>query len=81
MSKLMLIDSTHPEETRVAVVSKGQIEDFDFVARHKRQLRGNIYLANITRVEPALQAAAMAFSPSARSIPIITRSRRRIATP
>ena len=57
MSKLMLIDSTHPEETRVAVVSKGQIEDFDFEARHKRQLRGNIYLAKITRVEPSLQAA------------------------
>ncbi|MEZ5936669.1 MAG: Rne/Rng family ribonuclease [Hyphomonadaceae bacterium] len=57
MSKLMLIDSTHPEETRVAVVSNGQIEDFDFEARAKRQLRGNIYLAKVTRVEPSLQAA------------------------
>ncbi|MBU6320119.1 MAG: ribonuclease E/G [Alphaproteobacteria bacterium] len=57
MSKLMLIDATHPEETRVAVVSNGQIEDFDFEARDKRQLRGNIYLAKVTRVEPSLQAA------------------------
>ena len=57
MSKLMLIDATHPEETRVAVVSNGQIEDFDFEARNKRQLRGNIYLAKVTRVEPSLQAA------------------------
>ena len=57
MSKLMLIDATHPEETRVAVVNNGQIEDFDFEARNKRQLRGNIYLAKVTRVEPSLQAA------------------------
>src|SRR5262245_18110523 len=57
MSKLMLIDASHPEETRVAVVSNGQIEDFDFEARNKRQLRGNIYLAKVTRVEPSLQAA------------------------
>jgi ribonuclease E len=57
MSKLMLIDATHPEETRVAVVANGQIEDFDFEARNKRQLRGNIYLAKVTRVEPSLQAA------------------------
>jgi ribonuclease E len=57
MSKLMLIDATHPEETRVAVVKDGQIEDFDFEARDKRQLRGNIYLAKVTRVEPSLQAA------------------------
>ncbi len=57
MSKLMLIDASQPEETRVAVVSNGQIEDFDFEARNKRQLRGNIYLAKVTRVEPSLQAA------------------------
>jgi len=57
MSKLMLIDATHQEETRVAVVANGQIEDFDFEARNKRQLRGNIYLAKVTRVEPSLQAA------------------------
>ena len=53
----MLIDAAHPEETRVAVVTDGQIEDFDFEAREKRQLRGNIYLAKVTRVEPSLQAA------------------------
>ena len=53
----MLIDAAHPEETRVAVVNDGQIEDFDFEARDKRQLRGNIYLAKVTRVEPSLQAA------------------------
>ena len=57
MSKLMLIDAAHPEETRVTVVADGQIEDFDFEARDKRQLRGNIYLAKVTRVEPSLQAA------------------------
>ena len=57
MSKLMLIDAAHPEETRVAVVADRQIEDFDFEARDKRQLRGNIYLAKVTRVEPSLQAA------------------------
>ena len=57
MSKLMLIDAAHPEETRVAVVADGQIEDFDFEASDKRQLRGNIYLAKVTRVEPSLQAA------------------------
>ena len=53
----MLIDAAHPEETRVAVVADGQIEDFDFEAQDKRQLRGNIYLAKVTRVEPSLQAA------------------------
>ncbi|MEM6626902.1 MAG: Rne/Rng family ribonuclease [Pseudomonadota bacterium] len=57
MSKLMLIDAVHPEETRVAVASDGLIEDFDFEAKDKRQLRGNIYLAKVTRVEPSLQAA------------------------
>jgi ribonuclease E len=57
MTKLMLIDANHAEETRVAVVKNGQIEDFDFEARGKRQLRGNIYLAKVTRVEPSLQAA------------------------
>jgi ribonuclease E len=57
MTKLMLIDANHAEETRVAVVKNGQIEDFDFEARGRRQLRGNIYLAKVTRVEPSLQAA------------------------
>lgn len=57
MSKLMLIDAVHPEETRVALVSDGQVDDFDFETTGKEQLRGNIYLAKVTRVEPSLQAA------------------------
>ena len=61
MTKMMLIDAVHPEEVRVAVVNKGQVEDFDFESAKKRQLRGNIYLAKITRVEPSLQAAFVDF--------------------
>ncbi|KJS36248.1 MAG: ribonuclease, partial [Hyphomonas sp. BRH_c22] len=57
MSKLMLIDAAHPEETRVAIVNGGQVDDFDFETTGNEQLRGNIYLAKITRVEPSLQAA------------------------
>ncbi|MEM8985646.1 MAG: Rne/Rng family ribonuclease [Pseudomonadota bacterium] len=57
MSKKMLIDASHPEETRVAVVQKNQVEDFDFESAHRKPLRGNIYLARVTRVEPSLQAA------------------------
>ena len=57
MSKFMLIDAVHPEETRVALVADGRVDDFDFEAAGKRQLRGNIYLAKVTRVEPSLQAA------------------------
>ena len=57
MSKLMLIDAAHPEETRVAIVNDGQVDDFDFEATGNEQLRGNIYLAKVTRVEPSLQAA------------------------
>ncbi|GIL00831.1 MAG: hypothetical protein BroJett030_07300 [Alphaproteobacteria bacterium] len=53
----MLIDASHPEETRVAVVRGNRIEEFDFESQAKRQLRGNIYLAKVTRVEPSLQAA------------------------
>ena len=53
----MLIDARHPEETRVAVVRGTRIEDFDFEAASKKQLKGNIYLAKVTRVEPSLQAA------------------------
>ena len=56
MSKLMLIDAVHPEETLVALVSNGQVDDFDFETTGKEQLRGNIYLAKVTRVEPSLQA-------------------------
>ncbi len=57
MSKRMLIDAVHAEETRVAVVDGTRVEDFDFESQAKKQLRGNIYLAKVTRVEPSLQAA------------------------
>ena len=57
MSKKMLIDATHAEETRVVVVEGNKVEEFDFESENKRQLAGNIYLAKVTRVEPSLQAA------------------------
>ncbi len=57
MSKKMLIDATHAEETRVVVVDGNKVDEFDFEALNKRQLAGNIYLAKVTRVEPSLQAA------------------------
>src|ERR1700761_1063327 len=57
MTKRMLIDAAHAEETRVVVVDGTHIEEFDFESRAKKQLRGNIYLARVTRVEPSLQAA------------------------
>ncbi len=57
MSKSMLIDATHAEETRVVVVDGTRLEDFDYESANKKQLKGNVYLAKITRVEPSLQAA------------------------
>ncbi|MBB4001658.1 Rne/Rng family ribonuclease [Aurantimonas endophytica] len=57
MANKMLIDASHPEETRVVVVRGSRIEEFDFESEHKKQLKGNIYLAKVTRVEPSLQAA------------------------
>ena len=57
MANKMLIDASHPEETRVAVVKGNRVEEFDFEAANRVQLRGNIYLAKVTRVEPSLQAA------------------------
>ena len=57
MTMRMLIDARHPEETRVAVVKGNRIEEFDFESAERRQLKGNIYLAKVTRVEPSLQAA------------------------
>ncbi|MBO1023971.1 ribonuclease E/G [Ochrobactrum sp. SD129] len=57
MSNKMLIDASHPEETRVIVTRGNKIEEFDFESEHKKQLKGNIYLARVTRVEPSLQAA------------------------
>ncbi|MGQ7794365.1 Rne/Rng family ribonuclease [Faunimonas sp. B44] len=57
MSNKMLIDAAHPEETRVVVLRGNKVEEFDFEAANRQQLRGNIYLAKVTRVEPSLQAA------------------------
>ena len=57
MPNKMLIDATHPEETRVVVLRGQRVEEFDFESASRRQLRGNIYLAKVTRVEPSLQAA------------------------
>ncbi|MHA1164158.1 MAG: Rne/Rng family ribonuclease [Alphaproteobacteria bacterium] len=57
MSSKMLIDAAHPEETRVVVVRGNRLEDFDYESATRKQLKGNIYLAKVTRVEPSLQAA------------------------
>ena len=57
MGSKMLIDASHPEETRVVVIKGNRIEEFDFESAARRQLKGNIYLAKVTRVEPSLQAA------------------------
>src|SRR5690349_13745343 len=57
MTKRMLIDASHAEETRVVVLDGNRLEDFDVETSTKRQLKGNIYLAKVVRVEPSLQAA------------------------
>jgi ribonuclease E len=57
----MLIDARHPEETRVAVLKGNRIEEFDFESADRKQIKGNIYLAKVTRVEPSLQAAFVDF--------------------
>lgn len=56
MSKFMLIDALHPEETRLVITDDGVIEEFDFITQSKTQIKSNLYLAKITRVEPSLQA-------------------------
>ena len=56
-TKRMLIDASHPEETRVVVLNGNRVEDFDVEVESRRQLKGNVYLAKVTRVEPSLQAA------------------------
>lgn len=61
MAKKMLIDSTHSEETRVAVVDNGRLDEFDYESAFRKPLKGNIYLAKVTRVEPSLQAAFVNF--------------------
>ncbi|MGH7120567.1 MAG: ribonuclease E/G, partial [Acetobacteraceae bacterium] len=57
MTKRMLIDATHAEETRVVVLDGDRLEDYDVETATKKQLKGNIYLAKVVRVEPSLQAA------------------------
>jgi len=57
MTKRMLVDATHPEETRVAIVDGNWLSDFDFERASRKQLKGNIYLAKVIRIEPSLQAA------------------------
>jgi len=57
MTIKMLIDATHEEETRVAIVHGSRVEEFDYESAAKKQIKGNVYLAKITRVEPSLQAA------------------------
>ena len=57
MANKMIIDASHPEETRVVVLRGNRVEEFDFESASKKPLRGNIYLAKVTRVEPSLQAA------------------------
>ena len=57
MSKQMLIDATHAEETRVVVLEDGRLDEFDVDTSTKKQLKSNIYLAKVVRVEPSLQAA------------------------
>src|SRR5712671_3383469 len=61
MAKRMLIDATHAEETRVVVLDGNRLDEFDFETSTKKQVKGNIYLAKITRVEPSLQAAFVDF--------------------
>ncbi len=61
MTKRMLIDSTHPEETRVAIVNGNRLEEYDYESVARKQLKSNIYLVKVTRVEPSLQAAFVDF--------------------
>ncbi len=61
MTKTMLIDAANPEEIRVCVLQGGRVEDFDFESAARKPIRGNIYLARVTRVEPSLQAAFVEF--------------------
>lgn len=61
MAKKMLIDATHAEETRVAVVDGNRLVEFDYESKLRKQLKGGIFLAKVTRVEPSLQAAFVNF--------------------
>src|ERR1700749_3280689 len=64
MVKRMLIDATHPEETRVVVLDGTRLDEFDVESSTKKQIKGNIYLAKVTRVEPSLQAAFVGYGGS-----------------
>ena len=57
MTKRMLIDDTQPEETRVVVVNGNKLEDVEFESSSRKQIKGNVYLAKVMRIEPSLQAA------------------------
>ena len=61
MATRMLVDAAHPEETRVVIVKGNRLEEFDFEVDSRKPLKGNIYLAKVTRVEPSLQAAFVEF--------------------
>ncbi len=61
MGKKMVIDASHPEESRVAILSNDRLDEFDFETTTKKQLKGNIYLAKVIRIEPSLQAAFVEF--------------------
>ena len=61
MSKRMLVDGAHPEEIRVVVTSGNRLDEYDIETTFKKQVKGNIYLAKVTRVEPSLQAAFVDF--------------------
>jgi len=68
MPKRILIDATHTEEIRVVTLENGRIQEFDSETATKKQLKGNIYLAKITRVEPSLQAAFVEYGGSRHGI-------------
>ncbi len=80
MPNKMLIDATHPEETRVVVVRGNRVEEFDFETAQRKQLRGNIYLAKVTRVEPSLQAAFIEYGGKPPRLPRLQRNSSRLIT-
>jgi ribonuclease E len=61
MSKELLIDASHPEETRIAIKSDRGIEEYEYENIHRKNLKGNIYLGKVSRIEPSLQAAFVDF--------------------
>ena len=69
MADKMLIDATHPEETRVVVLRGNRVEEFDFESANRKQLRGNIYLAKVTRVEDVYKRQELAATPHPRPAP------------